>query len=603
MKTSQWTDCDLLYFTRITRFGKRTIPKTDVEGAVAIFHVPEEARVVSAVFEFNHREVDAIMLVPLSEIRQISPSAENALDLLVVLSDTDVSWRFLSQIDRDEATLVLCQLSKSIYGVNYFSGHMSELDIASFGFEQRFPALFKIFQLTTSVHDDDEKEAELLLEQLDWTKPIPELQHALQDDILDLNVEICDLLLQWEEDDVVTSFSGSVSRMRDTVELLTNLNQADRELAVVDDWLGKQIIHLSEVQKGVAQIKSESGMLETSLQNLTAVKLLISSVVGSLQVSKEEEETLLKADKNIRMIISSNQANISVLEAEIIIDPIIHALESLRRAMSTNESVLGSDASKNDWEHLKIVSGIQQQRQKLIKIASDFCHNVSESILYLFGAVLKHRLLNDPSRQTSVVIRKFSFTSLQPILVPSMMQESASIDENPSTIKNQMLMAQRAYQQTLSPFIPLIEHTIYLSSSFLPKTKNAYIEATQQLLYTPLVKQLFKELSVVTTPQQSVSFTTLPKTRAVKSTHNGPNTLLKFHESVSASSNSGNLVARAAIHIWDALMIAILLIAPVIEREMQFVQVKILKFESFYINFVLGPFGSWVDACRCQHSC
>jgi archaellum component FlaC len=312
---ASWGECEYLYAIRATSARSRRLEAPggggggDQDAVLALFYMHEDSRVVFVPFEYTHTfEVGPYRF--LEDIHQINNDENNA-DIGISFGDSEFSWRIAHYTVRDDFVCILSQLSKNTAGLSIPTSGQQPPD-ANFrekGYKNKYPVLFKLLDATTSnsTTQEDEKEAEVLLEQLDWTKPVPGLQAQLQDDILTLNVEICDLLLQWEDDEASGTSSGDASsHIRDTVELLTTLNHVDKELGFVDDWLGNQIDHLSQVQSEIKQIESESGTLETSLQNLTAVKSLISSVTKSLQLSRAHEDTLVKADKNLKLLLVSS---------------------------------------------------------------------------------------------------------------------------------------------------------------------------------------------------------------------------------------------------------------------------------------------------------
>lgn len=303
-----WSDCEYLYSLRVCRHSKRaTAPgaKGEADSILALFYLPHERRVTFVTFELVHF-VELGQQRFLEDIQHVN-NDEGATDVSLSFHDCQLSWKAISHGERDEFVWVLSQLSYTITGLNLpVEGYVPDIDIKEGGYEIKFPAMYKLIfeNSAAATQGEEEKEAEILLEQLDWTRPVPELQTQLQDDILLLNVEICDLLLQWEHDEGAPGGEQySSSRVRDTVELLTTLNHVDKELGFVDDWLGNQIGYLSTVQAEIKQIESESGTLETSLQNLTSVKTLISSLTRRLRLQNSDEEVLIRAEKKLKLLM------------------------------------------------------------------------------------------------------------------------------------------------------------------------------------------------------------------------------------------------------------------------------------------------------------
>ena len=309
---STWAECDFLYSVRAWRPQKQSnsssrSTEVGTDAILTLFHLPEEGRVVLCPFECS-TTVELGQHHFLEDINQIKCD-EGAMEcaFYFIATEAPQMWRIAQHIDRDEFVWVLSELSKSITGLSItVVGYTPDIDLVARGYENKYPALLSLLEssVASTTQAEGEKEAELLLEQLDWSLPVPVLQSQLHDDILTLNVEICDLLLQWEGDEnCLDDANLSSNHIRETVELLTTLNHVDKELGFVGDWLGNQIEHLSEVQKEIKQIESESGTLETSLQNLTSVKSLISSITESLQLGKFEQDILLKAEKSLKQLL------------------------------------------------------------------------------------------------------------------------------------------------------------------------------------------------------------------------------------------------------------------------------------------------------------
>ena len=303
-----WSDCEYLYSLRACRRSKRataTGPKVEADSILALFYLPYERRITFVVFELA-QIVELGQQRFLEDIQHIH-NDEGATDVSLKFHDCQLSWKTISHGERDEFVWVMSQLSSTLTGLSIpVEGYVPDIDINEGGYDSKFPTLYKLIfeNSAAATQGEEEKEAEMLLEQLDWTRPVPELQAQLRDDIFVLNVEICDLLLQWEHDEAVPGTEEySSSRVRDTVELLTTLNHVDKELGFVDDWLGNQIGYLSNVQAEIKQIESESGTLETSLQNLTSVKTLISSLIRRLRIKNADEEVLIRAEKNLKLLM------------------------------------------------------------------------------------------------------------------------------------------------------------------------------------------------------------------------------------------------------------------------------------------------------------
>ena len=245
-----------------------------------------------------------------------------------------------------------------------------------------------------------------------------------------------------------------------------------------------------------------------------------------------------------------------------VIDPLCRSLGALRNALSTNEDSLpGTDYNNDDWDHLKLVSGIMEQRQKLNSISSSFCSSAGEFLSTIFSSILHHKALNDPSKPDSVLVHKFSLSCAQREVdvCSGKVQVSISEDERERGFskKNQLLLAQRCYHEALVSFLPLIEHAVALNPVLKYRTMKNYIDSTQHNLYGPLTRQLFKEAIPANGTQSTISLASLPRAKASR-----------------VFDNNSTLQNPAVSAVRDNLLLILLLICPVIMREEIFVEVN-----------------------------
>lgn len=409
-----------------------------------------------------------------------------------------------------------------------------------------------------------------------------DVQQKFSGALQQLNIEICELLLQWEEDDVLSAAVGVKNggapghdAVRDTGELLQALRRVDVDLAGVDVWLAEQIDHLSTVQAEIKQIQSESSALEISWQNLTRIQALVKSILNNLQISSEEEELIVKADKHLRGILSGSVV-VSASDFSAALAPLLSALGSLLRALGTSvESVAA--CSPEEWEHVKLSTGVLQQLQKLKSVAEGFCSIMNDVMTNIYSLILKHRVLNDLSKPTDgVLVRKYSFSTLVKEIQNVSGAESRSVSSSMGRVKNQLLSAQSTYHNVLRQFLPILDATIDLappniSFTLISRSRRAYAESVQQLMYAPLVKQLFKELlnAVVVCPPQTLA--TFPKSRASKTNSNWETNPLFVPYALCFRET---LVSRPVLRVWDALVGALRLVAPVVAQERDFFAVR-----------------------------
>jgi hypothetical protein len=421
-----------------------------------------------------------------------------------------------------------------------------------------------------------------------------DVQQKFSDALQQLNIEICELLLQWEEDDVLSASSNnsqiSVSSsnstspghvaVRDTGELLQALRRVDADLAGVDVWLGEQIDHLSTVQGEIKQIQSESSALEISWQNLTRIQALVKSIVNNLQITAEEEDLITKADKHLRSILNGSVV-VAASDFAVALAPLLAALRSLVRALGTSVESVAS-CTPEEWEHVKLSAGVLQQLQKLNNAAAGFSTLMNDVMTNIYSLILKHRVLNDSSKSNeSVLIRRYSFSTLTKEIQESSVSEAKNASV-PGRVKNQLLAAQSSFHNVLKQFLPILDATILLVPenlvvSLIMRSRRAYVESVQQLLYSPLIRQMFKELlsAVVVCPPQTLA--SIPRSRASKANSNSELNSMFVQYSFCVRESGAVAAARPpSLRVWDALVGAAHLLGPVIAREREFFSVRLL---------------------------
>ena len=209
----------------------------------------------------------------------------------------------------------------------------------------------------------------------------------------------------------------------------------------------------------------------------------------------------------------------SASETDAVIEPLTKALVALRKAISTNEHTLGEgdEYSREDWDHLKLVSGIMEQRQRLNSIVYSFCSSVGDFMMNIFSSILRHKVFNDVSKICSILVRRFSFSATQFEVLVCSGRVPPSLSAIERTImlqqKNQMLSAQRCYHEAVLTFLPVLEHTVILNPALLYRVTKSYAEAAQQYLYGPLLRQLFKEVIPLTASQGVICFASMPRSK------------------------------------------------------------------------------------------
>ncbi|RYG65093.1 hypothetical protein EON64_12640 [archaeon] len=191
-------------------------------------------------------------------------------ELMFSFEQADYSFYFMGQLERDETLWITSQIFKAATGSDLTIGYSVDIDALSYmmttsGSVGRFPLLQKLISQNTAHVGDrfsaDEAEAEQILEQLEWSKSLSaqaNIHEILSQRSTQLNDEIIDFLLQWEEMDEghaldsnsvsktskaaqgkAASVANKVFGLRDTQEVLRSLKEVDEQLGGVDRWLGK----------------------------------------------------------------------------------------------------------------------------------------------------------------------------------------------------------------------------------------------------------------------------------------------------------------------------------------------------------------------------
>lgn len=274
----------------------------------------------------------------------------------------------------------------------------------------------------------EESDAEALFDELHWggsnadgdIGDPAELQKCLHDETDTLFVEICDFLLQWEEDDEADPGNGSPHRnsneiiassnscVRGTFELLSSLDNVDASLENVNDWLNEQVEYLSGVQSQLFQIEAENSGLETSWHNLSAVKAMITSLLhGPLSLKSAHEDTLRHPQQVLQRALHEGGGLENTSE---IITPLVEAISSLRLGLENIEGVK-CDFTPAQWRQIQAMTAISEHKQKLHQLSSDVCAGLLSFSQSVFKTLVQHKALSD-EKVGGKPVRRFSFTSV-----------------------------------------------------------------------------------------------------------------------------------------------------------------------------------------------
>ena len=654
----------------------------NIELYLLIFFSIEQSTGYCVIISIKGKDIEFKQSWNLMEIKRIKFGTN--LNEFIVTVDEDYSWRTISNLDRDEIVWVLihvCQYlcDNDIKSKGIELQHLSTA-ISTKGTLNKFTILKKLLEenmddMNPYTSGDmlsftpEEADAEKLFDELQWGTTTNTttststsssstlssdgnsdpaiLQKKLKTESDVLHVEICDFLLQWEDDDLIghsiamgelkssqeykLNSNVSNSSSRETLEMLTVLTQVDQELKLVDEWLKKQVNYLSTVQKELFQIEAENSTLETSWHNLTAVKTMITSLLnGPLSLASDLEVDLRSPVNIVRAALFEDK---ELKNTSTILSRLITALESLRNGLNLIE---GNDPSfdPNQWERIQTMSVITHQRNKLIELSDIVCNSLTDLVSNLFKTLLQHKALTDPNPNTSqknrtIIVRKFSFSSItnrvkeqqgrylvsnedetnnnNNNVINTTTLTTATVatttttttgNNNPSTttlptqlssrnmstvnsssvvygaVTNQILNAQQVYHNAILPFIPLLENLAALSPTLSEILNHSYIEATEAYLYTPLCKDLFRDLLNSIPSRQTPIFTlqSAPKSLARKMT----NPSLRFQHPSMCRSGTPLVVTS-----WTVFSIAIKLIEEVASQEKFFLS-QVLFFLLLY---------------------
>lgn len=534
----------------------------------------------------------------LSSIKSLDYGSDDT-ELLIQQESVDHSIYFNTQGDRDETLWIIMQVTRLVTGCDITIGYSVDVDglaymITNSGIFTRFPQLQRVISLSaTTVHDQfsaDETEAEHILDEINWGSSLSgqkDLQSILSQRSDKLNNEIIDFLLQWEEMDEVAdaeaisfryptqqselniaSSSSSMLGMRDTREVLKALGMVDDELKAVETWLGDQIKKLSTIRSNLSLIEDESGGLETSWQNLNVVQQVISMMIEKYSFDDIEESLLKSPDAVVNAVLKSS--NLSTIDQAL--DPLVKAGKRLRNALIVKPVELYG-ISTADWKQIQAIAAISKRKEQLMAIADLFCSKFGEVGLVLFDKLLKHKSLQEGEGLSSASVR-----SSVPILIPKGFATKGIVEQLSSSTmwidiskyfskaSNQLLESQLLFQLYLSKFSDLLDLQAELASASSRALCEAYMRATHEKLFAPLIKAFIKDLqSLITLKQPPITISSAAKYKL-----NAKNDYQIFFY---AYQNSRSGVSNKVVTSWKCFETAIMLLAPVIANEEYFVKV------------------------------
>lgn len=554
--------------------------------------------------------------------------AEN--EVVFVFPQLDVTLYFDSEHAKEECTWVLVKVCRGVYSADVSYDY--KLDLESVGYTfittgqlTRFPLLSKV-GIGSTVGDmfaEEELEADQVLTELAWGSnndfsylSTEELLSALEKQSTNLQGEIIDFLLKWEEDDGSGNVVASINRMslapltstgggatsrsnpstaKETLDVLDALNSVDSDLEGVDGWLGDQIDQLNSIQSKLFLIESESGSLETSYSNLSSVQQIIDELIHALNID-EEDEKILRAPMNlVQQILNSKELD----DVDALLDPLVSAMLGLQTALKTKGTDLtdGHGITATTWAALQSMSAIALQRGKLLDL-SDTCNaSIANNSGYIFEGVLKHKSLGKKSKNSVVVT--FSLNDIFASNIGTF-NDTRNYAIGDDANKNQMLCAQRNFHGALSDFLPMLEAVLEFSkyqpvggahreSQTYSNDINLwnkmilanYVKCTESVFYGNIIRQLFTDLNgMMKTRQAILNLRTIKGYYPAKG-KSVPTGEGNFLEQIIDKDKDLQYfrLARTSVNYqsisvtpWEALELSLIILAPVITREEGFFQ-------------------------------
>lgn len=598
-KDKLWKNCAILYWIPVTRKDKIQV-KSRSDRYLFILYNTEQADGFLLNISCRDKEIDFKKSWHLSDIKSVE-FQENS-NIFKVSLEHDYTWNTTSNIERDEVIWVIIHVCKYLCSNEIKIKSSMGIKILALALTtnktlSKFAMLRKLLDenMDTEYRDllgndlltftPEETDAEKLFDELHWgsdsdggngNSDPAVLQKSLHDEADSLFVEICDFLLQWEEDDekeaVIKGYSigresfvashndktSANSSVRETFELLTSLDNVDASLENVDNWLSEQVTYLSGVQSQLFQIESENSGLETSWHNLTAVKAMITSLLnGPLALDSRLEEILRHPQKILHSALHDEK---TLQNTTLIISPLVEAIRCLRSGL---EKIEGKkcEFTPTEWRQIQAMTVISEHRQKLRQLTSDVCTGLLDFSHSLFKTLVQHKSLTD-EKHGGKPIRRFSFTTVvnsvkvsqgnfkllstddmgheggenhgtranSPPPPPDSTSTSTlhSVLEGPPSsrslhsdhVLNQIALAQQDYHHAIYPFYSLLENLSELSPSLQENLRESYVNYTEKHLYSSLFKELFREITDLLPHHQTkeLFLSTMPKTLAKKLT-------------------------------------------------------------------------------------
>lgn len=382
------------------------------------------------------------------------------------------------------------------------------------------------------------------LQNVDWALESPHdylLKLTKKCDSIDL--EIIDFLVKWEdgeENDTNSNHhhhhNGGISSYQLRNIGVDAIDNVDKELKTVDDWIGEQILKLDTTKARLKVIEIESNALETCFTNLANTKEIITFIQQKLSI-KESEEKLLKDPNAIFENILQASIPTKIMKREIgkLVDAISNLQYSLKYFDSPSEAYAGIaqlasntiEANAVTLEQIRSLTFVTQQTTVLGKLCQKLCKRLAELLPSFFDDLFRHQFLTDyflngqtmKVRNFDLVTYSQSIMKLkkQPIDIDFANMISTNLASemlfqlkfafrahdfvqfDVSTMKsvqaNDGLSSQRVFHDLINSLLPILKKFQDLDRQSYQNTFiKYYVELSQTRIYKPILKAIFRKL-------------------------------------------------------------------------------------------------------------
>jgi len=624
--TQPWHGSDILFWVAVQKKGGLFSMQKHSDRYLLVLKPQDQAKVYILLITLSGKDFTVKYHWDMKVLRAVD-SGDVDVDVTLSFDHADYVWVLPNTEERDECIWVLASLSKKVCNSDTYAGssaHFTQLGYVaiSHGITTRFPLLekyvvsqhdLKQFSMhsggsgTSGINEEEEVEAELLLEELHWnvdTASPDEFRLQMTSQADGLRKEIISFLLQWEEEDeqdsgkdkehrprgsgarhssVITPAPEVDSNMRRiTMQVIAALGEVGSQLFSVDEWLSEQIKKLVEIEKQLVVIKTESTQLETSWTKLSELKNIITIIVDNLTISPSHESILMRPHVAIDVMLKDPDFR----DNDNQLGELHDAVKQLRNALSY-DPVASTAGTKTEitaamWRELGHVRAISAQQHKIMEMADSFTEQLTDTFTEnspaaLFDLVLKHDALRDENNKRSIVVKQVQLHSL---LANSLIlcSPSAAFRLQNDVLDpeiwysrhiltgNQLLVAQENYHEVVEHFIPLIVDFLYISPSSSSLIFSSYSHSTSNKLYSALFKSLFAVLKMeyVLKPAHPCNLASVPKASLNENTRADLPVNLRLINKKGGGGTSG----VTAFPPWIGFEMLLQIVAPLIKAEM-----------------------------------